>query len=116
MSELKRVKRESGVAVISVPNTDTSWKKALRSVGLDSRDDFDHKIEYTKDLLLDELCEAGLEMISPLMPIVPSFPWHGLIAMSAVLSPNLYRRLQSYKYRFVTRHPQESIGWTFLAR
>jgi len=116
LSELRRVKTESGVAVISVPNADTSWKKALRSVGLDSRDDNDHKIEYDKDLLVAELREAGLEITSPLLPIVPSFPWHGLIAMSAALSPNLYRRLQRYKYAYVERHPQESIGWTFLAK
>jgi SAM-dependent methyltransferase len=116
LSELRRVMSENGVAVISVPNADTSWKKALRSNGLDSRDDDDHKIEYTKDLLVAELREAGLEITSPLLPIVPSFPWHGLIALSAVFSPNLYRRLQRYKYRFVARHPQESIGWTFLAR
>lgn len=116
LSELKRVKKEDGLAVFTVPNVDTSWKKALRSVGLDSRDDDDHKIEYTKELLVTELCEAGLEITSPLMPIIPSFPWHGLIAISAALSPNLYRRLQRYKYRFVARHPQESIGWTFLAK
>ena len=116
LSELRRVKTDTGVAVISVPNAETSWKKALRSVGIDSRDDDDHKIEYTKDLLAAELHEAGLEIASPLLPIVPSFPWHGLIALSAALSPNLYRCLQRYKYRFVARHPEESIGWTFLAR
>jgi SAM-dependent methyltransferase len=116
LSELNRAKTEDGVAVISVPNVDTSWKKALRSVGLDSRDDNDHKIEYTKDLLVAELREAGLVIKSPLQPIVPSFPWHGLIALSAVFSPNLYRHLQRYKYEFVARHPQESIGWTFLAK
>jgi 2-polyprenyl-3-methyl-5-hydroxy-6-metoxy-1,4-benzoquinol methylase len=116
LSELMRVKTENGVAVISVPNMDTSWKKALRSVGLDSRDDDDHKIEYTKDLLVAEMREAGLEITSPLLPIIPSFPWNGLIALSAVLSPNLYRRLQRYKYRYVARQPQESIGWTFLAK
>lgn len=116
LSELRRVKTESGVGVISVPNTDTSWKRALRSVGLDSRDDKDHKIEYTKDLLVAELREAGLGITSPLLPIVPSFPWHGLIALSAALSPNLYRRLQRYKYRHVARYPKESIGWTFLVR
>lgn len=116
LSELKRVKMEEGLAVISVPNADTSWKKALRSAGLDSRDDDDHKIEYTKDLLATELNEAELKLASPLMPIVPSFPWHGLIALSAAVSPSLYRRFQRHKYRFVERFPEESIGWTFLAR
>jgi SAM-dependent methyltransferase len=116
LSELRRVKTEGGVAVISVPNVDTSWKRALRSVGLDSRDDDDHKIEYTKELLVAELREAELDITSPLLPIVPSFPWHGLIALSAVFSPKLYRCLQRYKYRFVARHPQESIGWNFLAQ
>jgi 2-polyprenyl-3-methyl-5-hydroxy-6-metoxy-1,4-benzoquinol methylase len=114
--ELKRVKKATGMAVISVPNVGTSWKKALRSVGLDSRDDPDHKIEYTEASLKAELGEAGLEIISPLHPIVPSFPWHGLFALSAGVSPNLYRRLQAYKRRLVEKHPEESIGWTFLAR
>jgi SAM-dependent methyltransferase len=116
LSELRRVKRGDGVAVISVPNRDTTWKRALRSVGLDSRDDKDHKIEYTKELLAAELRDAELEITSPLMPIIPSFPWNGLIALSAALSPNLYRRLQCYKYTFVAQHPQDSIGWTFLAK
>jgi len=66
LSELRRVKRGDGVAVISVPNRDTTWKRALRSVGLDSRDDKDHKIEYTKELLAAELRDAELEITSPL--------------------------------------------------
>lgn len=116
LRELKRAKKENGIVAISVPNSDTSWKRALRSAGLDSRDDPDHKIEYSKASIRSELDQAGLEIVSPLSPIVPSFPWHGMIAISAAISPRLYRRLQRYKYRIVERYPEESIGWHFLAR
>ena len=97
LKELKRVKKEDGVGVISIPNADTSWKKKLRAAGLDSMDDPDHKIEYTKKSLAEELGAADLTIESKLMPIIPSFPWNGLIAMSAAVSPKIYRRLQSWK-------------------
>jgi len=111
LREIKRVKTKDGIAVISVPNAETTWKKKLEAAGLDSRDDPDHKIEYSKQSLIDEFMLADLHICSDFMPIIPSFPWNGLIAMSAFLSPALYKRLQAAKRRYVLRHPEESIGW-----
>ncbi len=116
LRELKRVKKGNGIAIISVPNANTTWKKNLRLAGIDSRDDSDHKIEYSEMTLKRELSEAGLEINSSFHPIVPSFPWHGLFALSAAFSPNIYRRLQRYKRRLVENNPAESIGWVFEAR
>ncbi|MFC1830911.1 class I SAM-dependent methyltransferase [Thermodesulfobacteriota bacterium] len=116
LKELKRVKKEDGVGVISIPNADTSWKKKLRAAGLDSMDDPDHKIEYTKKSLAEELGAADLAIESKLMPIIPSFPWNGLIAMSAAVSPKIYRRLQSWKRAYVETRPVESIGWVFVVK
>jgi len=115
LQELKRIKKTHGVIVISIPNSETSWKKKLRSAGLDSMDDPDHKIEYSKESLADELRAADLEIVSDLMPIIPSFPYNGLIAMSAALSPKLYKRLQEKKRLYVENNPDESIGWVFVA-
>ncbi len=115
LKELKRIKKDHAPIVISIPNTNTTWKKRLRRAGVDSRDDRDHKIEYSEESLRAELAEAGLRITSELYPIVPSFPWHGLIASSAILSPALFRRLQRWKHDFADRHPDESIGWTFHA-
>ena len=116
LKELKRVKKDDGIAVLSVPNAETSWKKKLVAAGLDSRDDPDHKVEYSKQSLMDELATAELTLCSELMPIIPSFPWNGLIAMSAALSPALYKRLQVVKRNYVNKHPDESIGWVFTVR
>lgn len=116
LNEIKRVKKSDGLAVISIPNSETAWKKKLRSVGLDSKDDPDHKVEYTKESLHDELQGANLEVCSELLPIIPSFPWNGVIAMSAALSPQLYKRLQKAKRDYVEKNPDESIGWVFSVK
>jgi SAM-dependent methyltransferase len=116
LRELKRVKKDDGIVVLSVPNSDTSWKRSLRSAGIDSRDDPDHKTEYDARTLQQELEDAGLRIVSPLLPIVPSSPWNGLIAISAGLSPALYRYFQARKYRSVEKKPEESIGWVFVAK
>lgn len=60
-------------------------------------DDPDQKIEYTKELIGLELGTAGLKLDSELLPIIPSFPWSGLIAISEAVSPGLYKRLQKKK-------------------
>ncbi len=116
LQELKRVKKSEGIAVISIPNAETGWKKKLAAAGLDPRDDPDHKVEYSRESLQEELDGADLRICSDLMPIIPSFPWNGLIAMSAVISPGLYKRFQAMKREFVQTHPDESIGWVFTVR
>ncbi len=116
LRDLKNKKKAGGRVVISIPNSETGWKKKLRAAGLDSRDDEDHKVEYSEQSIQEELACADLHITSKLYPIIPSFPWNGLIAMSAAVSPALYRRLQRAKQRFVQRNPQESIGWVFTAR
>ena len=116
LKDLKRKLKREGTAIIAAPNADTSWKKMLRSAGIDSRDDADHKIEYSKDSLIAELTSADLKIVSRLYPIIPSFPANGIFALSAAISPNLYRQLQTAKRNFVAKRPEESIGWIFLAR
>ncbi len=116
LGEIKRVKKPDGMVIISVPNSETSWKKRLASAGLDSMDDPDHKIEYSKESLFHEMEESGLSISSELMPIIPSFPWNGIIAMSAALSPKLYKRLQKEKRKYVKINPDESLGWVFTVK
>ncbi|MBF0455369.1 MAG: class I SAM-dependent methyltransferase [Magnetococcales bacterium] len=113
LTELARIKKKAAPILISIPNADTRWKKQLRRAGVDSRDDGDHKIEYSQETIQAEIQQAGLQIKSDLTPIIPSFPWNGVIALSAVLSPALYRRLQQWKYAYAKRHPEESIGWSF---
>lgn len=116
LSELRRILKADGQMYISIPNTDTPWKKFQRAYGVDSRDDDDHKIEYSVESLNAEMAAAGLKIVTDLHPIVPSLPVNGAIAVTAILSPKPYRRLQQWKHHFTQTHPQHSIGWYFLVK
>lgn len=116
LKEMRRVLKPDGVAVISAPNCETPWKKFQRRYGMDSRDDEDHKIEYTPACLSQELEAAGLTLASPLYPIIPSWPWNGILATAAILSPAMYRWTQRMKYQRARRDPKCSIGWILLVR
>ena len=104
---------DDGVMLISIPNKDTKWKKLQRKYGVDSRDDIDHKVEYDVQGLKDEISSAGLK-IGELYPIVLSGPINGVIALTAILSPRLYVKLQSWKRKKVQNRLDESIGWMFF--
>jgi SAM-dependent methyltransferase len=114
LMELCRILKPDGKMYISIPNTNTPWKMMQRKYGVDSRDDEDHKIEYSPETLQQEMKMAGLEIVSQLYPIVPSLPINGLIALTAVLSPRFYRFLQNWKHDFAQKHPKHSIGWYFM--
>ena len=111
--EIKRVLINDGKCIISIPNKETFWKKLQRFVGIDSRDDIDHKIEYTKDELYKELSDAGLFISSKLHPIIISSPFDGLLSLTSIISPKLYQYTQAMKRRIVKDNINQSIGWVF---
>lgn len=116
LTETRRVLKRGGKVLISVPNRDTSWKRKLRHHGLSSFDDDDHKIEYSEDELRKEIESAGFSIEGDLLPIVLSTPFSGIIDLSAVVAPLLYRRLWTWKREGALRNPNESIGWRLAAR
>ena len=101
---------------------DRQMLKDLAALGLESGGvtllPFFIHVSSIKNLNIEyqEINEAGLKIDSELLPIVPSFPWHGIFALSAAVSPALYRRLQTWKYEYAKRNPEESMGWVFHVR
>tara|TARA_B100000073_G_scaffold118752_1_gene96119 strand:- start:720 stop:1538 length:819 start_codon:yes stop_codon:yes gene_type:complete len=114
LQEIHRILAPDGICIISAPNSDTFWKRLQRFVGIDSRDDIDHKIEYTKSELLNEIDSSNLRLISPLIGTVPSFPFHGILALTAVIHPTLYRASQKFKYFLVKCSLVDTVGWIFI--
>lgn len=113
MEEIKRILRPDGVCLISIPNKDNLWKKTQRFVGIDSRDDTDHKIEYSKIDIFNELNSAGLELKTKFKPIVPSFPFHGILSLTAIISPGLYLKSQKLKRFLIEKNIVDTVGWEF---
>jgi len=77
LREIRRVLKGDGRLLVSGPNRETRWRRALREAGLLSYSDPDHKIEYTADEFLAELGAPGFEPDGPLMPVVLDTPWAG---------------------------------------
>jgi 2-polyprenyl-3-methyl-5-hydroxy-6-metoxy-1,4-benzoquinol methylase len=114
--EIKRVMREDGMLLLSLPNRATSWKSRLQAAGLFYYTDPDHKIEYTWDEVLAEVRAAGFEPVSEPLPIVYDTPWAGLIDVVGGISLSLYQSLLDWKSRKAQEQPQESSGWRVVCR
>jgi SAM-dependent methyltransferase len=107
----------NGRLIISVPNTGTSWRRRLRHAGLFDYQDRDHKIEYTRQTLAQELHAAGFCCdMDTAEPIVYDTPWAGLIDVIGGIHLGLYSRLMRWKRRMALEHPEESTGFRVVAR
>lgn len=116
LREIHRVLKDDGRLMVSAPNRETTWRKALRDAGLFAFSDPDHKVEYTRKEFLAELRAGGFEPDGPVMPIVYDTPWAGLIDALGGLSLRLYARLGRWKREAALRRPEESTGFQVVAR
>ena len=91
------MKSDDSVCLISIPNKNSLWKKLLRRFDLDSRDDPDHKIEYSKEGIADELSSSCLIIVGRVKAQTPSFPINGLFSLLSVTSATIYEFFQSFK-------------------
>jgi ubiquinone/menaquinone biosynthesis C-methylase UbiE len=115
LKETRRVLKASGRMLLSIPQRNTSWKNLRASVGLFAYADPDHKIEYTRDEIEEELARNGFtcEVVDP---IVYDTWLGGLIDLTGGISLKLYGRLAQWKRDRALQRPSESSGFRILAR
>ena len=115
LMEISRLLASANSAcLMSIPNKNSSWKRLLRFFDLDSRDDQDHKIEYSIESISKELSQAGLIVSGAVKSETPSIPIHGLFSIISTLSPSIYKFMQGLKDAILRKlGPGESKGWEF---
>ena len=114
LSECRRVLQPAGRLLVAVPNRNTSWRRRLRRVGLPSFSDPDHKIEYSREELEEELLSAGFR-IESCSTIVYDTPWYGVIDFLGGLTLAVYGKLAAWKWRAASETPEESNGFRVVA-
>ncbi len=115
LSEIKRVLKKKGLLLISIPNSDTSWKKLQKSLSLPYYSDPDHKIEFSKNSITKVLVSAGF-VVRELFPVTLDTPWVGFIDVLGGLSLRLYTYAAVWRRRMALVNPQESIGFEIVAQ
>ncbi|NTU98406.1 class I SAM-dependent methyltransferase [Candidatus Falkowbacteria bacterium] len=114
LSECYRLLKPGGRMIIAVPNSDTSWKRLQKSAGLPYYSDSDHKIEYTKEEIIDVLTKARFKILR-FDPIVLDFCLAGLIDLVGGFSLSLYKKMADWKKKKAREDESESVGFMILA-
>jgi SAM-dependent methyltransferase len=114
LSEVHRVLTDDGLMYLAIPNIDTKWKRRYKKAGLFYYTDPDHKIEYTKETLADELKRNSFVVKGDYDFIVYDTPWVGLIDFIGGFSISLYQMLNRQRYKFLLRHPEDTTGWRVI--
>lgn len=115
LNEVRRVLKPNGLLFLSIPNIDTSWKGLQKKAGLSPYSDSDHKIEYTKDSIREELKCSGFKIIK-MWPIVYDTPLAGIIDLVGGFSLSIYKKLSLWKIKMVKLKPKETTGFRIIAK
>lgn len=114
LDEIKRILKKDGLLILSVPNSETTWKKLQRKVGINSYSDPDHKIEYSekgiKNLLKNhefQIRHFGYgKYDTPLRPIYD---------LVGAFSLSLYKSILKSRQERSNQNPQEASGFEIVA-
>jgi 2-polyprenyl-3-methyl-5-hydroxy-6-metoxy-1,4-benzoquinol methylase len=114
LGECLRVLKPDGRLLLAVPNRETSWKQLQKRVGLSYFSDPDHKVEYSRGELEQELTDSRFRIVS-LTPVVYDTRWYGFIDLMGGVSKSVYDRLAKWKRRVAMERPEESNGFRVVA-
>ena len=112
--EVRRVLKKDGYLLLSIPNSETSWKKLQKSLGLFYYSDPDHKVEFSQTKITTLLKSAGFTT-GKLFPVTFDTPWVGFIDLLGGISFSLYKKACQWRRNKTLHNPSESIGFEIVA-
>lgn len=115
LQEVNRVLKTNGLLLLSLPNSQTSWKKTQRQYGINSFTDADHKREYSKEEAVN-LCKRHGFKILNISEITYDSPFAPVFDLFGGFSLSLYKRFINYKYNMALKKPQDSTGFRIVAQ
>ena len=113
--EIKRLLKSRGLLLVSVPNSQTSWKKLQRSAGVCSFSDPDHKAEFTQKQIESLLEKFGFKIIHFGYSSFDT-PLRGLIDIIGGFSLTAYKFLTYLRIEAGQKNPRETSGFQIVAQ
>lgn len=113
LKEIKRVLKPGGLLFLAVPNSQTSWKKLQRSVGINSYSDPDHKIEFSEKEIKNLLQKYKFS-VEELSYSTVDTPLRGLYDVIGAFSPSIYKKISNWRRLKAQRFPLEASGFEII--
>lgn len=114
LKEIRRVLKFKKILILGVPNSQTSWKKLQRSVGLSSFSDPDHKIEFSEKEIRNILKKHGFRVISFNYGKFDT-PLRSIYDIIGSLYLPAYKKISNWRQVRAQKHPEEASGFEIIA-
>ena len=114
LKEIKRVLKPKQALILGVPNSQTSWKKLQRSVGLSSFSDPDHKIEFSEKEIKSLLKRHGFKIISFNYGKYDT-PLRGIYDVIGAIYLPAYKKITNWRQKKALKYSQEASGFEVVA-
>ncbi len=115
LNEIRRVLKKNGLLFLVTDNPNTSWKKLLRSHGLFSYADYDHRYEYPKEEIISILKSKKFIILS-IGEVSYDTPFKGFIDLTGGISISIYKKLARWKRKKLKQNPQDTAGYKIVAQ
>lgn len=115
LEEIRRILKLKGLLLLGVPNSQSSWKKLQRSVGVNSFSDPDHKVEFSEKGIKNLLKKHGFE-IEEFSYAPADTPLRGLIDVVGSFSLTLYKKISQIRKNAAMNCHHEASGFEIVAR
>lgn len=115
LTEIRRILKPGGLLLLGVPNSQTSWKKLQRSVGLSSLADPDHKIEFSQNSIEKLLAKHNFKIIHLGYAPYDTF-LRGLLDAIGGFSLSLYKFFWQWRLHLAQKNPSEAVGFEIVVQ
>ncbi len=113
LKEIKRVLRPGGLLFLAVPNSQTSWKKLQRSVGINSYSDPDHKIEFSENEIRNLMKKYKFEIQNFSYSTIDT-PLRGFYDIIGAFSIPIYRKISNWRRAKAQEFPLNASGFEIV--
>lgn len=114
LKEIKRVLKPKQTFILGVPNSQTSWKKLQRSIGISSFSDPDHKIEFSEKEIKNILKTYGFKIISINYGKFDT-PLRGIYDVIGSIYLPAYKIITKWRQAKALKNPVEASGFEIVA-